>query len=91
MSIVDRGKEFITNTFATVFGFIMMIGMLIIPIGAGYWLFVAGRLNSIEMFIVGVVCMVMPLLSTFLSLPLAIVGAYMFFYGPPVWVIQLFG
>lgn len=56
---------------------------LVFGIGGLYWLWVSIQIGSFFMFLVGVFPVTLPVTGP--------VGAWMMFFGPPDWILRLFG
>jgi hypothetical protein len=57
--------------------------LLLMPLGALYWLWIAIRLGNFGMFLLGLLGPAVPLTAP--------VGLYMLCFGTPYWIIKLFG
>ena len=76
-------KEKVTEMATGALGWIIMPLFFLIPIGDLYWIWMAIQFGSFGMFFVG---LIPPFF--FIAAP---VGAWSLIFGPPDWVIRMFG
>jgi hypothetical protein len=57
--------------------------LLLMPLGALYWLWTAIKLGNFGMFVLGLLGPVVPVTAP--------VGLYMLCFGTPHWIVKLFG
>lgn len=79
MKIIDRATDLAGSTI----GFLLIPLYLAIPIGDLYWLWMSIQLGSFWMFVVG-------LMPPFFIIA-APIGLWSLIFGPPQWVLRMFG
>lgn len=72
--------DFVGGLVGGVFGILLM---LVFSVGGLYWLWMAIQLESFFMFLVGV--------FPVFFIVTAPIGAWMMFFGPPDWILNVFG
>lgn len=76
-------KNFIGNVIGMIGGAGAMVLFTLLPVGALYWIWIAIKLGSFVMFVLGVLGP-----AVLITAP---IGLYMFLFGVPHWVVSLFG
>lgn len=80
---MDMKVNWLKELSGSTFGLVVMTAMFVLPIGVGYWIWLSYQLQSLAMFVLGIVPPLM-----LISGP---VGIWALFMGTPEWVVRCFG